>query len=226
MNTSDSIAPTTPLADLAASYPGAVRVLHRHGLDFCCHGRGTLGQACADKGLAIEEVVRDLEAAEEEARPSFQDWRGQALPILIDHLLTRFHTPHREELARLTELARKVETVHADKDACPRGLALHLVAMTQELEQHMQKEEQVLFPMVLSGRGAMAEMPMRVMEEEHRGAALLLQELRRLTGDFALPPEACASWTALYQGLEELERDLMEHIHLENNVLFPRVAAG
>jgi regulator of cell morphogenesis and NO signaling len=141
---------------------------------------------------------------------------------LIEHILVHFHAAHREELARLVAAAHKVERVHADKPSCPRGLAAHLARMSEELEEHMQKEEQVLFPMILAGRGRMVAMPVQMLELEHRDHALHLQRTRRLATDFVPPPEACGTWVALYLGLAELERDLMQHIHLENNVLFPR----
>ena len=152
----------------------------------------------------------------------FVSWDTVPLNQLIEHLLTRYHAPHREELVRLHAAAQKVERVHAEKTSCPRGLADHLARMTEELEDHMQKEEQVLFPMIHAGQGAMAGMPVHVLEADHRDHALNLQRMRTLAHDFVAPEEACGTWRALYLGLAELERDLMQHIHLENNVLFPR----
>lgn len=210
------------LAELVTTRPAASRVLHRHGLDFCCGGRERLADACAAKGLDVASVLAEL-AGEEERPGESVRWDERELEELIEHLLENFHAPHREELPRLTEMAAKVERVHADKPTCPKGLAEHLRAMTEELDLHMQKEEQVLFPMVRAGRGRMAAMPIQVMEEEHRDAGQALATLRRLAHDFVAPEEACNTWRALYLGLAEFERDLMQHVHLENNVLFPRV---
>ena len=145
---------------------------------------------------------------------------------LIDHILTRFHEDHRAEVPRLLAMARKVEEVHGDKPACPTGLAAHLEHMNEELELHMQKEEEVLFPLLRAGRGRMAQMPIHVMEEEHEEHARNLARMRELAHGFVPPDEACNTWRALYLGLEELERDVMEHVHLENNVLFPRALTG
>jgi regulator of cell morphogenesis and NO signaling len=213
------------LADLAATRASASRVFYRHKLDFCCHGRIALGLAARERGLDVDALIRELEA--EEARqvdaPSFA---GRPLPDLIEHVLTRYHASHREELPRLHAHALKVESVHVEKPHAPHGLAEHLANMAEMLEEHMQKEEQVLFPMILAGRGHLASMPVQALELEHVDHAKGLARLRELAHDFVAPADACGTWRALYLGLASLERDLMEHIHLENNVLFPRALRG
>ncbi|MEZ6015871.1 MAG: iron-sulfur cluster repair protein YtfE [Planctomycetota bacterium] len=213
------------LADLAVEHPAASRVFHRHGLDFCCHGRVSLQAACLKAGLDPAVVLAELEAATAGAG------EGASLallpsPALIEHILQRFHADHREELPRLAEMARRVERVHADKPACPAGLAAYLDEVAESLDEHMQKEEQVLFPMILAGRGRQAAMPISVMEDEHRDHGIHLAKLRKLGHGYVAPEDACSTWRALYMGLFELERLLMEHIHLENNVLFPRALRG
>ena len=220
-------APNTPptreptLSELATTRPGAALVFHRHGLDYCCHGRIALADACAAKGLDASALVAELERETQGPgpRPRFDE---RPIGDLVDHILERFHAAHREELPRLLEMARKVEQVHADKRSVPRGLAAHLERMAEELELHMQKEEQVLFPLLRAGRGRAASMPIQVMEMEHEDHARNLERLRELTDDYTPPAAACSTWRALFLGLAELERDLMEHIHHENNVLFPR----
>ncbi len=215
------ITPLSTLADLATLHAGASRVFHRHGLDFCCHGQVTLESACATRRLDLGALIGELRT--EEARgDDFRAWDEAPLDELIEHVLEHFHAAHRAELARLGEAARKVESVHAEKSDCPRGLAEHLARMTDELEEHMQKEEQVLFPMIRAGQGARAGMPVHVLEADHRDHALHLQRMHELAHGFVAPAEACNTWRALYLGLAALERDLMQHIHLENNVLFPR----
>lgn len=215
------ITPLSTLADLATQHAGASRVFHRHGLDFCCHGRISLEAACAEHRLDVGALINEL-AAEQSRDTNFRAWDQAPLAELIAHLLTRFHDDHRVELPRLLAAAAKVERVHADKPSCPRGLAAHIERMTEELEDHMQKEEQVLFPLIERGHGPMAAMPIQVLEHEHRDHALNLERLRALGHGYEPPPEACNTWRALYLGLAQLERDLMQHIHLENNVLFPR----
>jgi regulator of cell morphogenesis and NO signaling len=209
------------LAHLAVTRAGASRVFYRHGLDFCCGGQISLRDACETKQLDAEQLIEEIQG-EERNDPSFERWDEQSLDSLIDHLLGRFHEQHREEVPRLLAMARKVEQVHGEKESCPKGLANHLEKMSEELEQHMQKEEQVLFPLIREGRGRMAAMPVQVMELEHRDHGQNLVRLRELAHDFEPPEEACGTWRALYLGLAELESDLMQHIHLENNALFPR----
>ncbi|MGK0220248.1 MAG: regulator of cell morphogenesis and NO signaling, partial [Planctomycetota bacterium] len=148
------------------------------------------------------------------------------LPDFVQYILDNFHAAHREELPRLTAMARKVEQVHGEKPDCPRGLGEFLERLTEELEMHMQKEEQMLFPMILAGRGRMVAMPISVMEEEHQDHGKNLERMRELAANFEPPEGACNTWRALYLGLAQLERDLMEHIHLENNALFPRALKG
>ena len=166
-------------------------------------------------------MIEELRA--ETTRPGVHvEWNARTQDQVIDHILAHYHEPHREELPRLAAMARKVESVHRDKHGCPHGLADLLAEMGEELELHMQKEEQVLFPMLRSGRGRMATLPIQVMENEHRDHGRNLERLRELTRGYDAPTEACGTWVALYLGLHELERDLMEHIHIENNILFPR----
>jgi regulator of cell morphogenesis and NO signaling len=213
--------PAATLAELAVTRPGASRVFHRHALDFCCNGRISIADACARAGLDADALLAELRA-EEAGRPSLSGWGEAPLDALIDHVLARFHEGHRAELPRLLEMASKVERVHGEKASCPIGLADHVKRMADELESHMQKEEQILFPLIRAGRGRMALMPVQVMEQEHRDHGVNLARMRVLATDFVPPEEACNTWRALYLGLAELELEVMEHISLENNVLFPR----
>ncbi|CAN7708742.1 Iron-sulfur cluster repair protein YtfE [compost metagenome] len=211
------------LGQLARLIPGATRIFHDYGLDFCCGGKQTLRDAAQQKGLdaaAVGTIDAQLRALQDEAGPSAQDWNTAAPAELIDHILTRFHARHREQLPELIRLARRVEQVHGDRPDCPLGLADHLSEMLGELEMHMQKEEQVLFPMLSRGLHAAAGRPIMVMRAEHDDHGVALQRLAALTNDITLPRAACNTWRALYLGLRTLREDLMEHIHLENNVLF------
>ena len=210
------------LAQVVAAGPAAARVLYRHRLDFCCGGQRTLGEACAEVGLNPETVLEEIEqeSATTAPRPIPND------PVeLVDYILARYHAPLRPELQRLYALAHKVEQVHAQKPTCPTGLAAHLADMAQAIESHLSKEEQILFPVIQAGQGHRAYMPVQVMMQEHLDHAANLRRMRELTADLRIPAEACATWRVLYEGLAALELDLMEHIHLENNVLFPGVLA-
>ncbi|MEZ5975968.1 MAG: iron-sulfur cluster repair protein YtfE [Planctomycetota bacterium] len=225
MTTHQAIQPTTTLAELAVTLPGASRVFHRHGLDFCCGGRVPLAQACEKKGLDPQAVLGELQ--DEQKREDTPAHMAQApLQQLIGYILERFHEGHRAELPRLLEMATKVERVHGEKPTCPTGLAKELERVVENMESHLQKEEQVLFPLILAGRGALTGMPISVMEQEHQDHGQSLARLRALTHDYTPPAEACNTWQALYLGLAEFESELMEHIHLENNSVFPRALSG
>ena len=139
---------------------------------------------------------------------------------LVDHILTRYHATHRREFPQAIELARKVEAVHADAPDCPHGLACHLTFMADDLDSHQQREEGVLFPMILRGGGPMIRFPVRQMMREHEDVEEQLSQLRRLTRNYATPPGACRTWQALMRACDKLERDLREHMRLENEVLF------
>lgn len=209
------------LGQLATTHPTATHVFLRHRLDFCCGGGQKLTDACKKAGLDPDAIAAEI-ALEGETR-SLDRWDAKPLPDVIDFILRRFHEPLRRDLPVLIEAAKRVERVHGRKPSCPHGLALFLEQLDAELRQHMTKEEQVLFPAITTGgRGDQVHMPVRVMMQEHDDHGANLRRLRELTTNFNPPPEACATWRALYSGLDKLESELMEHIHLENNVLFPR----
>lgn len=214
--------PEDTLATLATKHPGASRVFQRHGLDFCCHGNISLADACEQHTLDPSALLTELAAEAATADAPLIAWDEKPLPELVDFILSHYHEPLRSELPRLSALARKVERVHREKATVPVGLADHLEKMLDSLERHMNKEEQVLFPAINAGRGRQAVMPVQVLEHEHEDHAEELARLRELANGFAPPEEACTTWRALYLGLEQFERELMEHIGLENNVLFPR----
>ena len=215
---------STTLADLAVTHPAASRVFLRHGLDFCCHGARPLAEACGSRGLMPESVLAEIAA--EQSLPEDVQWGERPIPELIDRIVGYYHRRLREELPELIALAEKVETRHAEKMACPHGLRAHLEQMNEAVLDHLAKEEKVLFPMILGGRGPMAAGPIHIMEAEHVDHGGSLERTRQLTAALTVPPEACSTWRALYLRLGELERELMEHIHLENNVLFRRVLAA
>ncbi|WP_417704827.1 iron-sulfur cluster repair protein YtfE [Rheinheimera aquimaris] len=205
------------LGQLATSIAGATAVFHQYKLDFCCGGKQSLADALAKKQLDPAAVLSELQHLQQQDN-SFTDWRAKPVKELIAYILERFHDRHRRQLPELIRLARRVEHVHAGDPQCPTGLTDHLDDMYQELESHMMKEEQILFPMLAGG--IYPSGPISVMEEEHLQHGDALEVLDKLTNNITLPADACNTWTALYLGLKELKEDLMQHILLENEILF------
>lgn len=210
------------LGDIARARPSATRVFLRHRLDFCCGGQRTLTEACGQAGLDPLAVACEIEM-EEGFGPGGIDWAQRSPAELADHIEAHYHARLRRDLPALIAAARKVEKVHARKPDVPAGLGDLLAGFWADMQQHMMKEERVLFPMLRQGaRGEAVYGPVRVMENEHQVHGQALAAIRELTGDLVIPPHACATWSALYAGLATLEEELMQHIHLENNVLFLR----
>jgi len=213
----------TPIGKIAAEYPLVTRVFARHQLDFCCGGGRPLGEVCAAKKLDVATILQEIQV-EMEVRTNDVRWDDAPLGDLVDHILVTFHVPLKEELPRLDGMARKVLDVHHDKD--PERLeevATIVTRLREDLLNHMEMEEDILFPMIMQESAYMAQGPIEVMQEEHEVAGDMLRRLRKLTSDYVAPPEACNTWRALWHGLGALESDLHQHIHLENNILFPRV---
>ncbi len=205
-----------PLGELALTIPRASALFRKYNLDFCCGGKQTLLRAATRQELDLDAIEAELE----------KEWRTAPLAEIIDHIIVRYHDRHREQLPELIYQATKVERVHADKPNVPKGLTKYLTMLHEELSSHMMKEEQILFPMIKQGMGSHATGPITVMESEHDEAGELLEVIKHTTNNVTPPPEACTTWKAMYNGINELIDDLMNHISLENNVLFPRALAG
>ena len=206
------------LGRIAVELPGATAVFRRLKLDFCCGGRVSLRDACEDKGLDAERVLAELATLDRD--DTLDAPREPA--ALIDHILERFHEVHRAQLPELVAMARRVEAVHRDHPDVPAGLASFLQGMQQDLLDHMAKEEGVLFPMLKAGGHPMAVHPIGAMRHEHTEHGERLEALAALTNQYLPPAEACNTWQALYAGARQLADDLVQHIHLENNLLFPQ----
>jgi regulator of cell morphogenesis and NO signaling len=177
-------------------------------------------------------VLTDLKDLEAEGGPSDDPISGMSMTELADHIEQTHHAYLRSELPRLTRLVDKVTSVHGEAHAWLEDVRTVFAGLVAELEPHMMKEEQILFPMIRDiesgGSGAShcgsIENPIRVMEHEHDNAGQALERLRELTNGFVAPDGACNSFRAMLDGMETLEADLHQHIHKENNVLFVRAA--
>ncbi len=206
------------LAELASDLPGATAVFRRYRLDFCCGGDATLEEAAQKQGIGTLQIERELRQLDATAPSALSGSPAD----LIEFIVTRYHDVHRQELPELILLASQVEQRHQDHPDVPAGLAALLKDMLVELQAHMRKEETILFPMMRANPGAFLAPPISRMREEHDAHARLLQHLQKLTHDLVLPAGACSTWRALYAGLHKFTDDFMDHIHTENNVLFPK----
>ncbi len=233
------LSPERTVGQIVVDNPLSARVLERFGIDYCCGGKTPLSEACRRRGLDMTEVVRVL--GEEEARaaadPAGIDWRTRSMTQLADHIESTHHAYLRRELPRLAVLIEKVVRAHGQRR--PEFLSLrHMFeGFCAEINQHMMKEERILFPMIrmleMPGCTRLAtahcggiDNPIRMMEHEHDSAGRALADMRRLCCDYVPPPEACNTWRALYAGLADLESDMHQHVHKENNILFPAAHAA
>jgi len=233
-----TIATTMTVGEIAAEFPQATREFEKLGIDYCCGGKRTLDEACSQAGISVAEALERLQRGTATRPDSAENWHEQPLADLIDHITSTHHVFVREECPRIEALAAKVVGVHGKRH--PELLQVQQVftALAAELSVHLMKEEQILFPYVtrmeesvLSGEAVPPAMfgtvmnPVRMMMQEHDGAGDALRRLRTITADYFAPEDACVSFRTLYQALRDFETDLHQHIHLENNILFPRAVA-
>ena len=222
--------------EIAIEMPGATRVFERMGIDYCCGGAKSITEACQTASVTVAEVAHSLEQIETTSGATAQsrDWQVEGLASLIAYIINKHHAFTREELDGMEPLLAKVCSVYAQKS--PELLQIHSLfgKLRRELLLHMMKEENILFPYIIQMEEAMragltvpapmfgtVRNPVRMMMTEHDAAGDLLRSIRQLSNDFNPPADACVSYQTLYRRLEEFEQDLHQHIHLENNILFP-----
>jgi regulator of cell morphogenesis and NO signaling len=221
---------STTLAEVVNASPELARELERRGLDYCCGGQRTLADACESEGLDPATTIAELAEVATPAPPP--EWTTMTPEVLVDHLEAVHHRYLWDELPRLSALLDKIVSVHGERHPELADVAACFGEVRADLEPHMLKEERVLFPMIreLATSAAVPSFhcgslrnPISVMLAEHDAVGDLLAKMRRLTNQYALPADACASYAACYAGLEQLEADTHLHVHKENNVLFPKV---
>lgn len=232
--TNSSYSPTTRVGDIVAAQPLLARVFESVGIDYCCGGKKTLVEACAGRGLDPATVAVLLEAAARLAgSPPAIDAARLSLTALADHIEATHHAYLKVELPVIVEQAERVARKHAWRDARLPGVVETVCNLAREMFNHMAKEEGVLFPLIRELEqndshdrhcGSIAH-PIRQMESEHDSAGSALERLRTLTDGFTPDADACNTHRALLANLAQLERDLHEHVHKENNILFPRALA-
>lgn len=231
---------TTTVRDVAVTMPQATSIFEKLKIDYCCGGARPLTEACASAGVKIDEVMNMIEQAKqsETDRSGAVDFQQQSLTDLIAHILDKHHVYTKSEMGRLDGLVLKVVSKHAENHPELRAVDKLFHQLCADLTPHMFKEENILFPYILEmeratlhGRPApfapfgTVNNPVRMMMAEHDTAGEILHELRAQTKDYKLPADACMSYQALYTAMEAFEKDLYQHIHLENNILFPKALA-
>lgn len=232
-----SVTAEKTVRELALEIPAATRVFEKLGIDYCCGGNRSLEDACRTASLPMDEVLDSLEMAEQSARAVEKDrnWPTELLADLIAHITSTHHKYTREEIARLGPLFDKVCSVHGNNHPELAQIRASFQGLAQELTMHMMKEEMVLFPYiermeesviqkepVLPPPFGSVQNPISMMEHEHDSAGIALRSMRDASNGYAAPPDACISYLTLYKALAAFEADLHQHIHLENNILFPR----
>lgn len=222
--------------EIALERPQSIRVFERFGIDYCCGGAKPLQEACEKKGTNVDALLRAIEELERKASAGEgNDWTAASLQELINLILNKHHEYVRAEIPRIQKMLDKVEAVHGKNHPNIATANLRFNELVQELSTHMLKEEDVLFPYIGKMERAVAagnaappaffgsvRNPTAAMVHEHENAGELLEQIRTACDDFAPPEDACTTFRALYQGLRDFERDLHQHVHLENNILFPR----
>jgi len=229
---------TQHVRDIALEIPASVRVFEQFGIDFCCGGRKPLVEACVEKELAVEVVLDAIAQATQAKAVDPEIWLNKPLAELIEHILWTHHTYIRREYPRLQQFAQKVVAKHGGKQPELLVIQQRLTELGEELLQHCHKEEAILFPYVTSleqsilhgaakphGCFSTVEHPIAMMMHEHDSAGSATAEIRALSHDYTTPQDACPTYHAFFDGLREFTEDLHRHIHLENNILFPKAIA-
>jgi len=225
----------TTVRDLVMQMPQATRIFERFKIDYCCGGNTPLIEACATAGITLEEIEQMLQPNAVVSEDEVVDFNQMRLPTLIDHIIARHHIYTKNEMVRLTALLMKVVAVHGENHPELRQVSALFARLCADLTPHMFKEEQILFPCIVELEYAAVHKwsapfapfgkvryPVGMMTKEHDTAGQILREIRKTTSDYLVPPDVCISYKTLYEALEVFEQDLHQHIHLENNILFPR----
>lgn len=221
--------------DVAIEIPQSTRLFEQLKIDYCCGGNQPLADACTSAGVNLDNVMELLAEVTKSTSQDTPDFQNIPLSELIAHILDTHHVFTKSEMDRLQSLADKVLAAHGGNHPELVHLTELLTRLCADLKPHMFKEEQVLFPYIVALTQAADQKrtapfapfgtvknPVRMMMLEHDTAGDILRELRALTFDYKVPADACISYRTLYQALEDFEKDLHQHIHLENNILFPK----
>jgi regulator of cell morphogenesis and NO signaling len=222
------------VGELAAQDYRKVEVFKKHGVDFCCGGKKSLSKVCKEKGINQAELEKELHLAETSGKLPSQDFGSWELGFLADYIVQTHHKYVIRAMPLIFEYTQKVSKVHGHQHPEAVEAAALFVQVIDELNRHMMKEENVLFPYIkqlseskISGKASQPSFgtvknPVRMMEHEHDVVGKLMEKIRKITVNYSVPADACNSFRYAYAKLQEFEEDLHQHIHLENNILFPK----
>lgn len=224
MSTETKAAADRTLGEIAAASPAAIEAFDRLGLDYCCEGERTLGDAAERAGLSVEFLTDRVDRLGNAIGVTPAAESDMETQTLIDHLVHEYHEIHREDLPRLIELARKVETVHQFDADTPLGLSEALERLQSRLIADMAAEEDSLFPAIRAGDAAARAIIGR-LQADRQHYSHDIHAIEEIANGFDLPPGACQTWQRLYFGTARFVDELRYHVHLEHNVLFPRLLA-
>lgn len=225
----------TKVKEIALSNPAARQILEDAGLDYCCGGGKSLHEACLQADVPAEEILARLRENSKHVSPNEANWTSARLGDLTRHIRERHHRYVREAIVRIQPLLAKVKAKHGKNHSELTDIQRLFAEVAREMVPHMQKEEQILFPYIdalekaNSAHGSVeppffqtVRNPIHAMMKDHDAAGELVKQIRKASLEYATPADACTSYKALYQDLREFEADLHQHVHLENNILFPR----
>jgi regulator of cell morphogenesis and NO signaling len=227
--------PETTVREIALEQPAAIRVFEKFGIDYCCGGRKPLAQVCQERSLEMDALLAAIENASQMQPSTTTDWTTASLEALCEHIVKTHHQYVRNEIPRLWQLAQKVVARHGTDRPELAEIQQLIKAAGEDLVQHLSKEELMLFPYITNmernfancgprslGCFGTVRNPIGVMMAEHDSAGETLARIRVLSNDYTPPEGACPTFLGFYQALSEFERDLHRHVHMENNILFPR----
>ncbi len=216
----------TPVGEIVAQAPSSARLFELLGIDYCCGGEETLEEVAAKGGHDVGKLISALRAMGPEGTGgSTRVWADAPLEEVMAHIVDTHHVYLRRELPRLEKVVATVLRVHGDEHAELAEVGELFYALQAEIGPHLQLEEEQLFPAILERKSTAKEL-LEHMRTDHDGVGAALHRIRELTSDFEVPEDACVLYKQMLTGLEDLERDLHAHVHLENNVLLPRAQAA
>lgn len=230
--------PRTTVREIVAEDFRAAAVFDRFGIDFCCGGKRPLDEVCQERGVALSDVVAALETATATTAPDAPRFNVWDAPALISYIVANHHSYVKAAISTLLEHTKKIASVHGERHQELAEVASTFAAVADEMHSHMFKEERILFPFIVAMAEASAsgrplppapfgtvENPIQMMEHEHESAGGAMAHIRTLTGDYQPPEDACSTYRVTLEELKAFEADLHRHVHLENNILFPKARA-